>query len=169
MTTVVAGASRATARAADAAKRKIHVAELWLRVSVTVGRPTRKADAAVMMLVPPPASEVRWHDTSVNYPAALALTLLVEAPIYSTVLVRTRLASWRRALACGIGVNLMTHPVVWWLTGSGSAMILTAAELGAWLVEAALLYLVLRRQPALLLALSLMANSASFLAGLLLS
>jgi hypothetical protein len=111
----------------------------------------------------------RWHDISVTYASALALTLLVELPIYTAVLVRTGLAPWRRALVYSVIVNLVTHPVVWSLTSGSSVLILTAAEAGAWLVEAALLFAVIRRDAALLVALSLAANAASFLVGVLVS
>ncbi|NUP45910.1 MAG: hypothetical protein HOW97_01140 [Catenulispora sp.] len=104
-----------------------------------------------------------------DYPVALFLTLVVEVPIYATVLIVAGLTSRRAAALLGIGVNLLTHPVVWALTGSGSLLVLAAAELGAWLVEAAVLYAVIRREAVLLFALALCANCASFLLGLALS
>lgn len=103
-----------------------------------------------------------------NYPVALLLTLAVEVPIYAAVLISSELAPRRTAVVLAICVNLLTHPVVWALTGSGSSVMLATAEIGAWLVEAAVLYAVIRREAVLLLALSLSANSASFLLGVVL-
>jgi hypothetical protein len=89
---------------------------------------------------------------------AFAFTQLVEVPIYV------------RGLRCrpltAFGASLLTHPVVWFgffqLPGSYAAR-LVAAELFAWLVEAAYFRLFgLRR----VLLWSLVANAASLAAGL---
>lgn len=97
------------------------------------------------------------------------MTLAVEVPIYTAVLIANGLASRRTAVFLGVDVNLLTHPIVWGMTGGGSVVVLVIAEVGAWLVEAAVLYAVIRREAGLLLALSLCANSASFLMGLILT
>ena len=112
--------------------------------------------------------------TPPGWPAAFALTLLLETPVYAPAL-------WRsfgpRTPLVILLLNAVTHPVVWfvfpystpWWTG------FAAAELFAWLVEAALLAALgkarFSREPipagrAVLLALS--ANALSAGAGLLL-
>ena len=66
---------------------------------------------------------------------------------------------------------MLTHPVVWfalpsWLTPTlGSLGYLLVAEGLAWLVEAGVFWLAIRRDPVGLLLLSLIANLASFTVG----
>lgn len=106
------------------------------------------------------------------YPLALAITLTVEVPVYTAFLLAARLARGWRLVAAAIGVNLATHPLVWLaLSGAGPAYwpIFVVVELAAWLAESALLYFLLVRRDARLIALvALVANCASTLAGLLL-
>lgn len=79
-----------------------------------------------------------------GWPAAFALTVLVEAPVYLALLRRAFGAPG--ALALALLVNAATHPVVWfviphtrpWWRG------FAAAELFAWLAEAAVLALAAR-------------------------
>lgn len=100
---------------------------------------------------------------------ALALTLAVEVPLYTAGLAALRLAGRRRAVLLGVLVNLLTHPALWWfLAPRPSAGRLWAAEAVVALVEAAALAAVLRRDPLLVLVLSVGANAASVAAGLLL-
>jgi len=105
------------------------------------------------------------------YPQALALTLIVEVPVYVLAMRGARLISGWRAVAVAVGVNLVTHPLVW-LTLTridGSRPAFLAAEVGAWLAETALLYLAVRRDLALLCLAALVANTASLTAGLALT
>jgi hypothetical protein len=105
------------------------------------------------------------------YLQALALTLAIELPIYTTVLVAwQRVRPWR-ALTAGVSINLATHPAVWFVwypllvPGFGNDAYVVIAELFAWWAEALLLWAWLRRDLGGLVVLSLVANGASFLAG----
>ncbi|MFC4998767.1 hypothetical protein ACFPIJ_13090 [Dactylosporangium cerinum] len=100
---------------------------------------------------------------------ALLLTLAVEVPLYVLALTALRLATPARAALLGVAVNLLTHPVLWWLLAPRpSAGRLWGAEAAVVVVEAAVLLLACRRDPALLLVTSLGANAVSVLMGLLL-
>ncbi|GAA2452460.1 hypothetical protein GCM10010191_83460 [Actinomadura vinacea] len=108
-----------------------------------------------------------------GYPAALALTLAVELPIYLAALralLGTRVAP---ALALAVAVNLATHPLVWWTLGAaarlrgGYEIALLPVEITAWLAEAAFLCACLRGPRQKVLHAALAANAASFLAGLI--
>jgi hypothetical protein len=110
-----------------------------------------------------------------GYAAALALTLAVELPIYAVAFRRLiGLRSGSAALALAALVNLATHPLVWWtLHAAGGhretyAISLLGVEVAAWLTEAAIAWMFLRRDAGTLVAIALAANAASFLAGLLL-
>jgi hypothetical protein len=105
----------------------------------------------------------------VGYPWALALTLIVEVPIYTGLLGQVGVLRRFPAIVAAIGVNLVTHPLVWLATRHAGWAVFTLAEVGAWLVEAGLLYAVVRTRGRLLLAVALVANSASLLAGLVLA
>ena len=110
---------------------------------------------------------MRRHDTGpVPYPLALAITLVVEVPGVSGCVPVRRVASlvggdW----AAAVGVNLATHPVVWWLLSSHPGW-LVPVEAAVVAVEAALLFALVRRQAALLALTALVANAGSLLAGL---
>jgi len=99
--------------------------------------------------------------------AAFGLTLAVELPVYATGLAALRLLPWRRALVAGLAVNVATHPVLWWFL-SGHPHRWVAAELVVCLAEALMLFAAVRRDPAVLVLLSVAANATSLLAGLLL-
>jgi hypothetical protein len=114
------------------------------------------------------------------YLGAFALTLAVEVPVYVAVL--TALAGLGRAPAAlaAVGVNVVTHPALWWglrpLAGRPSyPWLLCAAEVAACLVEWGLLVAWTRRPGGtragvgVLGAAAVAANAASLLAGLLLS
>jgi hypothetical protein len=113
------------------------------------------------------------HDTGrVSYPAALALTLVVEVPAYLVALscAGVQLGRTGRSglLLAAVGVNLATHPVVWILlahAGPAYGMAFFLVEAAAWVGETALLWLVIRRDPALIALVALVANLASVLAG----
>ena len=102
--------------------------------------------------------------------AALGLTIAVELPIYVLGLGVLRLASPARAVLLGFGVNLLTHPVLWYvLAPDPTAVRILVAEVVVCLVEAAAIWLVVRRDGALLVVLALGANAASFSVGLLIN
>lgn len=102
--------------------------------------------------------------------AALGLTIAVELPWYVVGLAALRLARPGRAALLGIGVNLVTHPVLWWLLSPRPTMFrLTMTELAVTAVEASLLFIWVRREPALLVVLSVGANATSVFMGLLLT
>ncbi|WP_433472361.1 hypothetical protein ACQPZP_26155 [Spirillospora sp. CA-142024] len=107
-----------------------------------------------------------------GYPAALTLTLAVELPIYLAALRVMRAARAPVVFALATGVNLVTHPLVWWTLGvaaefwEGYEIVLLPVEIAAWLVEAALLGALLGGPRRPLLHAALAANAASFLAGL---
>ncbi|WP_191838074.1 hypothetical protein [Catellatospora chokoriensis] len=105
-----------------------------------------------------------------RYPAALALTLAVEIPVYAAALRWGWAAPVRRALLGALGVNLATHPLLWWLlvpwTGREAyPLVLVFAELLVCGAEAALLAWWLGRRDPLLAVLAVAANAASVLAG----
>ena len=103
------------------------------------------------------------------YAAALALTLLVELPIYGCALVAAGLARPRGALLGAVAVNLATHPLAWLAIGHLSRAYpdwaFGGVELLVWWVEAGLWWLWIRRDAGLLLLVALVANTASALAG----
>ncbi|MFB4318680.1 hypothetical protein [Actinomadura sp. 21ATH] len=109
-----------------------------------------------------------------GYPAALALTLAVELPVYAVALRALLGVRAAAALAMAAGINLVTHPVVWLTLGAaarfhgGYEIVLLPVEIAAWLTEAAILYALLRRRGRDLAGVAVAANAASFLAGLLL-
>jgi hypothetical protein len=102
--------------------------------------------------------------------AAFGVTLAVELPWYVAGLVVLRLTRWWTALALGVVVNAVSHPLLWWwLAPHPTFARLAVAEVAVWLLETALLGAAVRRAPALLAVLSLAANASSLLIGLLLS
>ncbi|MEV8099376.1 hypothetical protein [Kitasatospora sp. NPDC085879] len=79
------------------------------------------------------------------YPLALALTLLVEVPLYTAALGALGGVRPARAALTGAAVNGLTHPVLWWslrhAAAGPAAAYWTAfglAEVSVCLVEAAL-------------------------------
>ena len=104
--------------------------------------------------------------------AALALTIVVELGVVLAYVRWTKRPRRRLLLTCLLG-NVLTLPFVWLFAallyavgGSAAGLVgLALAELGAWLAEA-LLYLWVGRLPASrAFLLSLVANCASFLVG----
>jgi hypothetical protein len=104
----------------------------------------------------------------VPYPLALALTLLVEVPVCVLVFRFAGLLPGWRGWAGAVGVNLATHPLVW-LALSAHPGWFVITELTATVVEALLLWAWARRDLMLLGLTSLAANTASVLAGVLLT
>ena len=105
----------------------------------------------------------------VSQAAALALTLAVEVPLICLALTGLRLAGLGRAVLLGVGVNVITHPVLWWsLAPRPDPVRFWFAEACVCAVEAVLLWLGLavRRDFAMLVVLSVGANAASAAAGL---
>ena len=106
-----------------------------------------------------------------NYPLALLLTLTIEAPVYVPALVRGLGWDPWAAVGAAVGVNLVTHPLVWLILPSGGGghnaywTLLPVVEVGAWLVEFGLLAALARRRYALLLMTALLANAASLVVG----
>jgi len=93
---------------------------------------------------------------------AFAFTQIVEVPIYSRGL--------RCSLLTAFGASAITHPIVWFgfFTPAWHASYMTklvAAELFAWLAEAAYFRFIFKRKNALLW--SLVANASSLGLGLL--
>jgi hypothetical protein len=85
-----------------------------------------------------------------DYLVALAVTLMVEAPLYVTALVGLWRVPVRRALAAALVVNVATHPVAWWslVPFAGQPWYLwlvLAVELAVCAVEWALLAALCRR------------------------
>ena len=113
------------------------------------------------------------------YLGAFGLTLVVEVPVYVVGAHRRRRACrWARAVAVAVGVNVVTHPLLWWSLRpcSGRPGVPVAADRrgdrgvrggvgAAGRVDAA----PGRTRPTsrLLAAVSVAANAASTLAGLL--
>ncbi len=105
---------------------------------------------------------------------ALALTLLIEVPIYTSLLQRVIDATFRSALAAAIVVNLISHPLAFLVIGRalegpfGTTGAVVFVEIFvAWLGEAALLWLIYRRAFAELVGIAFAANAVSFAIGLL--
>jgi hypothetical protein len=109
---------------------------------------------------------MRTHDTvPVPYPLALVITLAVEVPVYLVVFRFAGILAGWRGLGAAVGVNLATHPVAWRLLSSHPGW-LVPVEAAVVAVEAALLFALVRREPALLALTALVANAGSLLAGL---
>jgi hypothetical protein len=101
---------------------------------------------------------------------ALLLTLAVEVPLYVAAVLALGLARFWRALALAVVVNVLTHPVLWSTLGADPPILrVAAAEVVVWLVETAILWLALRRRPALVALVAAGANAGSILAGALIA
>ena len=101
---------------------------------------------------------------------ALLLTVAVEAPLWVAGLRATGSSAPLRGLAVAIGVNLLTHPLLWTVLAPAPALTsVLAAEGCVVLVEAAVVRLVTGRGPGVALLLALGANAASLACGLLLT
>ena len=103
------------------------------------------------------------------YWVALALTVTLEAPVYLGLLVPR--PAWPRAIALVVGVNLVTHPLVWLALSDAEGArywaLFGPVEVGAALVEAALLAVLWeRRARPLAVPVAVLANAVSCLVGL---
>lgn len=105
-----------------------------------------------------------------TYAVALALTVAVEVPLYVSGLLALRLARPLRALVVAVGVNVLTHPVLWLaLVGDATPGRVLAAEVCVCIVEGAVLRMVVGRDGGLTLLLAVGANAGSFAVGLAVS
>lgn len=106
------------------------------------------------------------------YLSALALTLLVEVPVYVAALTVSARVRPARAGAAALMVNCVTHPPLWWFLAHVPAAdywgYFAAAEAAVCVVEALLLRRMLRLKGPVPYAASVTANAASVIAGLLL-
>lgn len=101
---------------------------------------------------------------------ALLATVAIELPLWVAGLVALRLCGPARAVLLGIGVNLVTHPVVWRALEPGPTIgLVLAAEACVVVIEAAVVRLVTGRGAGLALLVSLGTNAASFAIGLVLA
>lgn len=101
---------------------------------------------------------------------ALLATVAIELPLWVAGLVALRLCGPARAVLLGIGVNLVTHPVLWRaLEPEPTIGLVLAAEACAVVIEAAVVRLVTGRGAGLALLASLGTNAASFAIGLVLA
>jgi hypothetical protein len=87
-----------------------------------------------------------------SWSAAFAVTLAIESPIYVWLL--RPWCRWPAALGLAVGVNLVTHPLLWFgfraghFAGGGYAAAFVVTELLAWSVEWWVLSVALRRRDA---------------------
>lgn len=112
---------------------------------------------------------------SLSQIAALGLTLAVEAPLV-TVVAYWRGIRWQRGLAAGLLASCLTHPFAWKLSWWASTLFATphyfrwfvAIEAAVCLVEALVFRRILHTSWAWSVGLSVVANAASSLLGVLL-
>lgn len=98
---------------------------------------------------------------------ALLATVAIELPLWVAGLLALRLGGPVRAVALGIGVNLLTHPVLWRaLEPAPTLGLVLAAEACVVVIEAAVVRLATGRAAGQAVLLSLGANAASFAVGL---
>lgn len=98
---------------------------------------------------------------------ALLATVAIELPLWVAGLLALRLCGPVRAVALGIGVNLLTHPVLWRaLEPAPTLGLVLAAEACVVVIEAAVVRLATGRAAGQAVLLSLGANAASFAVGL---
>jgi hypothetical protein len=53
--------------------------------------------------------------TPLTYPVALAVTLAVEVPVWTVLLRQVSRVGTRSAFVIGVGVNVISHPVFWFV------------------------------------------------------
>ncbi len=115
-----------------------------------------------------------------TYPVAATVTLAAELPVYAAVLRARAGTPIRWALAGGAAVNVVTHPLLWFVlvpglravTGSHLAAVVLA-ETAAWFAEGAMMAWGLGRRPgagdlwSAAMTAAIAANATSFLLGVL--
>lgn len=105
-----------------------------------------------------------------DYTTALALTLVIELPVYLVGVTFGAARRWHEALVIGLGVNLISHPIAFlamypMLEGpAGGAAALVVTELAVVLGEAGMMWL-RRIPPTVALLTSACANIASLVLG----
>lgn len=98
---------------------------------------------------------------------------MVEVPIYTFLLAALVDVTVSKGVICSIGVNLISHPLFVFALAPAAAALTSPVpgvligELVVWAMETALIWLWLRRDLPAVVAISLLANSTSFVAGLL--
>ncbi|WP_329180337.1 hypothetical protein [Streptomyces sp. NBC_01477] len=106
------------------------------------------------------------------YPAALALTVVTEVPVYVAALTVASAAGPVRTASAAVMVNCVTHPPLWWflrhVPGGGYWAAFAAAESAVLLIEGRLMSRALRLRGPVPYAASAAANAVSVLAGFLL-
>ncbi len=111
---------------------------------------------ATLVPVLTPSSPLLWWE---GFPVAFALTCAIELPAYVLAFAalgwcRSRPSPYRpltirTALALALAVNLITHPMLWAISLQlGRTGELLIAELAVAVLEALLIFLVVRRRPA---------------------
>jgi hypothetical protein len=106
------------------------------------------------------------------YLLALALTLLIEVPVYGLMLHAFAGARWRDAARQGLVANLISHPTVFLLVTPllaprlGRTSALAVAEILAVAIEAAVVQLIRRQDGVVATGTAYVANAVSFCAGL---
>ncbi|MBL8775833.1 MAG: hypothetical protein JNK12_07875 [Acidimicrobiales bacterium] len=111
-----------------------------------------------------------------SYPVALGATLAVEVPLYAALLPRLAPVSRSRAVAVGVAVNVVSHPLLWFVlvplveqAGASTVVAVAVAELLVWLLEAALCRLLAGSGWRASLEVAAVANAASLGLGLVLA
>lgn len=106
---------------------------------------------------------------------ALAGTLAVEVPLYAVLLPRRAPVTAARAVAIGVLVNVVSHPLLWFglqpvgrWAGAPTLAAVVVAELVVWLLEAAAVRVLAGVDVRWALAVTAVANAASLGAGLVL-
>ena len=98
---------------------------------------------------------------------ALLVTVAVEVPLWVAGLLALGLCGPVRATIAGVGVNLLTHPVLWHALDPGPSLgLVLAAEACVVVIEAAVVRLVIGRAVGLAALLALGTNAASLAVGL---
>ena len=98
---------------------------------------------------------------------ALLATVAIELPLWVAGLVALRVCGPLRAVLLGVGVNLLTHPVLWRaLDPAPSLGVLLAAEACVVVIEAAVVRLASGRGAGNALLVALGTNAASLALGL---
>jgi hypothetical protein len=106
-----------------------------------------------------------------SYLAALGLTLAIELPIYLALTRFWLKAPSGRVLTLALTGNLVTHPLVWFVTPIAPSnlvdfdLALTVAEVLAMIAEALVLSIGIRQRFSRLLIVSFFANAASLMVG----
>lgn len=106
-----------------------------------------------------------------THEVALGLTLAIESPVVMLAALHQRIY-WVRGLVAGVLASGLTHPWAWWVSGQlgpqDYGLWILALEITVCLIETLILRLVMQASWHSMLALSVVANAASALTGVLL-